>query len=48
VYLHAGLFGLACLRPELALACLLAALVIGMAGSHMPKKWRYWEVKRGR
>ena len=46
VYLHVGLFGLASLRPGLALPCLLAALVIGMAGSHMPKRWRYWEVKR--
>ena len=43
VYIHAGLFGLAILQPDLALPCLLAALVIGMAGSHMPKKLRYWE-----
>jgi len=43
VYIHVGLFGLACLRPNLAIPCLLVALIIGMAGSHMPKKYRYWE-----
>jgi len=39
VVLHAGLFVLVCFRPGLALPCLL---VVGMAGSHMPKKFRYW------
>ena len=42
VFIHAGLFVLACVRPNLALPCLSAALVLGMAGSHMPKKLRYW------
>ena len=48
VYLHAGLFGLACFRPALAIPCLSAALVIGMAGSHMPKKFRHWSFLHGR
>ena len=43
VYIHAGLAGLAGISPNLAMPCVLAALVIGMAGSHMPKKLRYWE-----
>jgi hypothetical protein len=43
VTIHAGLFSLACLRPGLAIPCLLLALVVGMAGSHMPKKFRYGE-----
>jgi hypothetical protein len=42
VFLHVGLFGLVILWPQLALPCLLAALVVGMLGSHMPKKFRYW------
>jgi hypothetical protein len=47
VYIHAGLFSLACAWPKLAPACLAAALVIGMTGSHMPKKLRYWEFTHG-
>jgi uncharacterized membrane protein HdeD (DUF308 family) len=42
VFLHVGLFGLVYLRPDLATACLMAALVVGMAGSHMPKRLRHW------
>ena len=42
VYLHAGLFGLVYFRPGLALPCLLAALVLGMLGSHMPRRFRHW------
>jgi hypothetical protein len=48
VYIHVGLFGLASFRPDLAIPFLLAALVIGMTGSHMPKKLRYWEFIHGR
>ncbi len=48
VYIHVGLFGLAYLRPNLAIPCLLVALIIGMTGSHMPKKWRFWEFIHGR
>jgi hypothetical protein len=48
VYIHVGLFGLAALLPGLALACLLAALVVGLAGSHMPKRFRYGEFIHGR
>jgi hypothetical protein len=43
VYIHVGLFSLASFRPSLAVPCLLAALVIGMTGSHMPKNLRYWD-----
>jgi hypothetical protein len=42
VYLHAGLFGLVYFRPGLAVPCLLAALLLGMLGSHMPKRFRHW------
>ena len=42
VYLHAGLFGLVYLRPGLAVPCLLAAIVLGMLGSHMPRRFRHW------
>jgi hypothetical protein len=42
VFVHAGLLGLAILRPNLAVSCLCAALVLGMVGSHMPKKFRHW------
>lgn len=48
VYIHVGLFGLASFLPNLAVACLLVALIIGMAGSHMPKRWRYGEFIHGR
>ena len=42
VLVHAGLLGLAIARPGLAVPCLTAALVVGLAGSHMPKKFRHW------
>jgi hypothetical protein len=48
VFLHAGLFGLACLQPRWAIPCLLAALIIGMLGSHMPKRFRHWSFIHGR
>ena len=48
VYIHVGLFGLTALRPGLAIPCLLAALLVGIAGSHMPKKFRYREFIRGK
>lgn len=44
VYIHAGLFILASLRPTLAPACLAAALVLGILGSHMPKRLRHWSL----
>jgi hypothetical protein len=47
VYIHVGLFGLAFIRPGWMIPCLVAALVIGMLGSHMPKKLRYWSFLRG-
>jgi TctA family transporter len=42
VFVHAGLLGLAIFRPDLAVPCLITALVVGMAGSHMPKIIRHW------
>jgi hypothetical protein len=44
VFIHVGLFGLVYLQPDLAVPCLCAALIIGMAGSHMPKRFRYWSI----
>jgi hypothetical protein len=48
VFIHVGLFSLACLQPRLAIACLVAALAVGMLGSHMPKKLRHWSFIHGR
>ena len=42
VLVHAGLLGLAIFRPDWAVPCLITALVVGMVGSHMPKKIRHW------
>jgi len=42
VFVHAGLLGLAIARPDLAVPCLFAALLVGMAGSHLPKNIRHW------
>jgi hypothetical protein len=42
VFIHAGLLGLVILRPDLAIAWLFLALVLGMVGSHMPKRIRHW------
>jgi hypothetical protein len=48
VYIHIGLFSLACAWPKLAPACLASALVIGLTGSHMPRNLRYWDfIHRG-
>jgi hypothetical protein len=48
VFIHVVLFSLACLLPRQAVVCLLAALIIGMLGSHMPKKFRHWSFIHGR
>jgi hypothetical protein len=42
VFIHAGLLGLAIFRPDLAVLFLSASLVLGLVGSHLPKKIRYW------
>ena len=42
VFIHAGLLGLAILRPDLAVIFLITSLVFGLVGSHLPKKIRYW------
>jgi hypothetical protein len=42
VLIHAGLLGLAILRPDLAVIFLSSSLVFGLVGSHLPKKIRYW------
>jgi TctA family transporter len=42
VIVHAGLLGLVILKPDLAVIWLSTALVVGMTGSHLPKKIRHW------
>lgn len=42
VFIHAGLLGLVIFLPELTVVWLSAALVLGIVGSHMPKKFRHW------
>jgi hypothetical protein len=42
VIIHVGLLGLIRLWPGLMAPVLTAALVFGMVGSHMPKRFRYW------
>jgi TctA family transporter len=42
VFIHAGLLGLVIFRPDLAVIWLLTALVVGMVGSHLPKRIRHW------
>lgn len=42
VLIHAGLLGLAILRPDLAVIFLSSSLILGLVGSHLPKKIRYW------
>ena len=42
VFIHASLLGLAIYAPTLAVPCLVIALFIGMAGSHLPKNIRHW------
>jgi len=46
--IHIGLFGLIVLRPDLLVPLLTAALVFGMVGSHMPKRFRHWSFVHGR
>jgi hypothetical protein len=46
--LHAGLFAYIYVRPDLRASLGATALVIGMIGSHMPKKLRYWSFLHGR
>jgi hypothetical protein len=42
VLVHAGLLGLIRIQPDLLMPILTAVLILGMVGSHMPKKFRYW------
>lgn len=42
VVIHVGVLGFIHLRPDLAAPILGVALIFGMVGSHMPKKYRYW------
>lgn len=42
VLIHVGVLGLIHIRPDLATPVLAIALVFGMVGSHMPKRFRYW------
>ena len=47
-FIHIGLFSLIVLRPDLLVPLLTAALIFGMVGSHMPKKFRHWSFVHGR
>lgn len=42
VLVHVGVLGLIHISPDLASPAIAVALVFGMVGSHMPKKFRYW------
>lgn len=42
VFVHVGVLGLIHMSPDLATPAISVALVFGMVGSHMPKKFRYW------
>lgn len=44
VIIHAGLFGISFFYPNLALLFLPLAIIIGMVGSHMPKRIRYYSL----
>ncbi len=46
--IHIGLLGVVYLRPDMLRPALIAVLVFGMVGSHMPKKLRYWSFIHGR
>ncbi|RPI76433.1 MAG: hypothetical protein EHM45_12930 [Desulfobacteraceae bacterium] len=46
--IHIGLFGLIRLRPGLAAPLLTLSLILGMMGSHLPKKFRHWSFVHGR
>lgn len=48
VFIHVGVLGSIHLNPDLAKAALNVALVFGMVGSHMPKRFRYWSFVHGR
>jgi hypothetical protein len=47
-FIHIGLFGLIRLRPDWMVPLLTIALILGMMGSHMPKKFRHWSFVHGR
>jgi hypothetical protein len=47
VLIHVGLLGLLHLLPNFRIPILLLAIVFGMVGSHMPKKFRYWSFVHG-
>lgn len=42
VVVHVGVLGAIHLRPDWAVPALSVALIFGMVGSHMPKRFRYW------
>ncbi len=42
VVIHVGLLGIIHIRPDLMVQVLIAVLIFGMVGSHMPKSLRYW------
>ena len=44
VVLHVGLLGLVHFLPGMKTPLLTAILVVGMVGSHLPKKYRHWSI----
>jgi hypothetical protein len=48
VLIHMGVLGIIHLRPDLTTPVLAVALIFGMVGSHMPKRFRYWSFAHGR
>lgn len=44
VFIHAGLFFLIHFKPTLMIPLLSTSVLIGMAGSHMSRKFRHWSL----
>lgn len=47
-WLHAGLIGLAHVRPETMVPLLATVLALGVIGSHLPGNIRHWSLLHGR
>ncbi|MBN1625950.1 MAG: hypothetical protein JW944_05450 [Deltaproteobacteria bacterium] len=44
VFIHSGLLFLIRFKPAIMVPLLSMSVLIGMAGSHMSKKFRYWSI----